>query len=190
MHVLPLTNRDELSIPTVGRNAGGCATAVEATNGTKDVQGNVVLSVEGIRERKALERWVDMFGICLLPFCAGSTTGRRLQGASAQCVAGEFDSDSDEDSEVEDEDDGFTDGQARSEWVSGWLRRAGVAGTEPLECPFDVQTGGCDERLAHCLAAHIVSHAKVTFFLRVSASICSAVCSSCADLGDAWRCCV
>lgn len=128
-----------------------------------------------------MELWVEMLGICLLPFC-GSGGGSRTtsRGALAEAPTGDddnsgdptgendddpFDSD-DEEEEDDDEEEGngvSGDGKARSRWVAGWMRRAGVTLAESLECPFDVQPGGRDEDLPARLATLISHHAQVRF---------------------------
>ncbi|CAN0420191.1 unnamed protein product [Laminaria digitata] len=128
-----------------------------------------------IAERKTLELWVDMLGICLLPFCSGgngSTRGGRENGRPFQDSAKREQADgfySDSDSDGDDNDDesgggdrgeGFPNGKARSGWVAGWMRRAGMAGVETPKCPFDLQRGGRDEGLPLRLAVMIASRAK------------------------------
>lgn len=164
MHAEPLRNGTVDASPSAddASNAGAAASPDEEApyNGSG--------SEDGVERRKASELWVEMLGICLLPFCRSSGSGNRPQ--SKQDTAngkrmGEFDgSDSDEDYSDSDEDEGESSrGQARSGWVAGWMRRAGVAGFEPPECPFDVQPGGKDEGLPVRLAALIASRVKVRF---------------------------
>lgn len=129
---------------------------------------------DGIEERKTLDLWVDMLGISLLPFCGGrdgsSTSSRRRRSQpQGPTEGGEADaSDGDSDGDSSDEEDGGNsdaDAHARSGWVGGWMRRAGVAGTEPPECPFDFSDGGADQGLPCRLAAFIASRAEVMLFL-------------------------
>ncbi|CAB1115581.1 unnamed protein product [Ectocarpus sp. CCAP 1310/34] len=147
-----------------------------------------------IEERNALELWVEMLGICLLPFC-GSGGGSRTASRSglAEAASGDdeiyrdpsgehgddpFDSDNEEeeDGADDDEEEGSRvsgDGKARSRWVAGWMRRAGVTLAEPLECPFDVWPGGGDEDLPVRLATLISYHAQAAASASRPASVSS-----------------
>lgn len=141
-----------------------------------------------IEERNALELWVEMLGICLLPFCgSGGGSWTTSRSGLAEAASGDDDnsrdptgehSDDPFDSDNEEEEDGADDdeeegsrvsgdGKARSRWVAGWMRRAGVTFAEPLECPFDVRPGGRDEDLPVRLATLISYHAQVSFCFRI-----------------------
>ncbi|CAN0013817.1 unnamed protein product [Ectocarpus sp. 12 AP-2014] len=147
-----------------------------------------------IEERNALELWVEMLGICLLPFC-GSGGGSQITSRSglAEAASGDdeishdpsgehgdypFDSDNEEEEDGADgdEEEGSRvsgDGKARSRWVAGWMRRAGVTLAEPLECPFDVRPGGGDEDLPVRLATLISYHAQAAASASRPASVSS-----------------
>ncbi|CBN77464.1 expressed unknown protein [Ectocarpus siliculosus] len=147
-----------------------------------------------IEERNALELWVEMLGICLLPFC-GSGGGSRTTSRSGlgEATSGDddnsrdpsgehgddpFDSDNEEeeDGTDDDEEDGSRvsgDGKARSRWVAGWMRRAGITLAEPLECPFDVRPGGRDEDMPVRLATLISYHAQAAASASRPASVSS-----------------
>ena len=130
-----------------------------------------------IEERRAMELWVDMLGICLLPFCGsgggadGSVAAKGINGGPSAAAAGSEHADDPLDTDSEDEDDEDADdegggdgeggGKARAGWVTGWMRRAGVTLTEPLACPLDIQPGGRDEELPRRLTVLTASHAKV-----------------------------
>lgn len=171
--------------------AAGGEAAEEGGNGRGDGDGAVQPApVSGgnslvIEERRAMELWVDLLGICLLPFCSGGGEAAKAQrngeppaaaataAADAERADDPLDSeDEDEDEDEEDGDDQDNDldwngrgapggGRARSGWVAGWMRRAGVSLAKPLECPFDIQPGGRDEELPRRLAVLTASHAKV-----------------------------
>ena len=150
-------------------NAETDVDAVPSANGNAETGVDAAPSASGIEERKTVELWVDMLGICLLPFCGGSTrgssaNGRPFRGSADREQADGFysDSDSDDESGGGDRGGGFVHGKARSGWVAGWMRRAGMAGAEAPECPFDLQPGGRDEGLPLRLAVMIASRAKVT----------------------------
>lgn len=108
--------------------------------------------------------WVDLLGICLLPFCAGD--GGQTQSVDDRNQQGEFDSDDDTDSDDEGDSlgHGLPSGRMRSGWVRGSLRRAEEAssGVEPLECPFDCRPGGKDAELTVRLTGLVSSYVKVT----------------------------
>ncbi len=171
------------STPALAETGGDCCAEGAEAAPPPSASGNA-LAIE-VEERKTLELWFDMLGICLLPFCSGSGSGGgRTSGtstpaqpdaAAAAAAAGAeqandgdpFDSDSDDEDEEDDENDGDDGGggagggKTRSGWVAGWMRRAGVALAEPLECPFEIRSGGRDEDLPCRLAALAASHAQV-----------------------------
>lgn len=109
--------------------------------------GQQALSANGnaaaIEERKALELWVDLFGICLLPFCNSCSSGGRRGGGGGSnnepgaagadagapdAVQGNdpFDSDSDSDNEEEEEEEG-ADGGDDAETSGGGFSGGGNA---------------------------------------------------------------
>ncbi|CAM9701088.1 unnamed protein product [Scytosiphon promiscuus] len=145
-----------------GKSAGGGGGTVQSSSaGTS----NVSVTVE---ERRALELWVEMLGICLLPFCGSGSGGRTISGSDQ---SGANKSKSPIDGGTVNKGDSRShhprsrgsdggEGRSRSGWVAGWMRRAGVAVAGPLECPLDVRPGGRDEDLPCRLAALIASHAK------------------------------
>lgn len=176
-------------------SATGAAAPCGEAKGEGEENEDGLLSRSGcavtIEERNALELWVEMLGICLLPFCGSSGGGSRtttrsgLAGAASgdddnsRNPSGEHDNDPfDSDEEEEEEEEGGADDdeeegnrmsgnvKVRSRWVAGWMRRAGVTLAEPLECPFDVQPGGRDEDLPVRLATLISYRAQVSFCLR------------------------
>lgn len=129
-----------------GDRASGGGTASNPADGTLSVT---------IEERKALELWVDMLGICLLPFCGGGSGGdtssaRRQSDAKDGQVGNSgtsnghsqshdprvgdreeaddpFDSDSDEEEDdVDDHDD--AEGKSRGSEGEGKPRPGWVAG--------------------------------------------------------------
>eukprot|EP00903_Cladosiphon_okamuranus_P014724 g13644.t1 len=143
-----------------------------------------------IEERRAMELWVDMLGICLLPFCSAGG-GAAPAGQGGPSTAGEseqFDDPLESDSEDEDYEDadggddegnsgggggGLPGGGRRAGWVAGWMQRAGVSLAKPLECPFDVKPRGRDEELPFQLAVLAASHAKAAASASRPASVSS-----------------
>lgn len=113
--------------------------------------------------RVTLELWIDLLGLCLLPFCCGN--GDRAQDATRQHKIVEYDNDDDTDSDGEEGDtaDEFGGGWGGSGWVARRVRRAGQAtGEMALQCPFDWGPGGVDSAMPRCLAVLIAAHVKVT----------------------------
>lgn len=165
---------EDAAVSMANGNAETDVGAAPSVNGNAETGVHAAPSDSVIEERNTLEGWVDMFGICLLPFCGGSAgrsraNERPFQDSADREQADGFYSDSDgDDSDDEsrggDRGDGFVHGKARSGWVAGWMRRAGMAGVEIPKCPFDLQPGGRDEGLPLRLAVMIASRAKVTFF--------------------------
>lgn len=161
MRATASTNNTETSRTSVDEDAEELL-----TNGNAETDMGVAPSTNEIEERKALELWVDFLGICLLPFCGRRNAGEsRAKGdnADGEDIDGfHSDDDSDDESEGDDEGDGgVSHGKARSGWVKGWMRRAGMAGTETPKCPFDLRSGGRDEDLPLRLAVMIASRVKV-----------------------------
>ena len=168
-----LVDEDAAESVTNG-NAETDVGAAPSANGNAETGVHAAPSASAIEERESLDRWVDMLGICLLPFCGGSAGDSRANekpfqdsadGEQADGFYSDSDGDdTDDESGGSDRGNGFAHGKARSGWVAGWMRRAGMAGAETPECPFDLQPGGRDEGLPLRLAVMIASRAKVTFF--------------------------
>ena len=107
----------------------------------------------GREERKALELWTEMVGICLLPFCGDGE------------LIGELDvsHEDDDDSEVEDDQDEVAEGRAGAV-MGSWRVLQRARGADPQECPFNVQPGGEQEDLPLRLVEAVASVVKVKRF--------------------------
>lgn len=118
------------------------------------------------KDRKSLEMWTKMLGICLLPFCGDGyrSLGR---GSADREMRRDFEGSDDDCDYIDEEDD--ADENAR-EWVGlgrvGWwaLQRARGARVEPPECPFDFYPGGDQEDLPCRLASIVSSLVEVEMF--------------------------
>lgn len=150
-------------------------TAVDGSGGVgspeKAAASNGLRSPAGESEdRKSLELWTEMLGICLLPFCGpGSGDGYRSlgRGGTDREMRGDIEG-SDDDCDISDVEDDA--GENAGEWVGpgrvGWwaLQRAREARIAPSECPFDFHPGGDQEDLPCRLASIVASLVEVKRF--------------------------